>query len=128
METQMAQNKPADGQGMAVDFAPTVRMVEAKLTADIDSLKAVLARSGSSLRDFAEHTRLLAEIQASIRAIDVLSGRTNLTGHPSTDLTGHPSHHAGFAAVELALAPAVGPDKDAAETRAMAKNLGRSAS
>ena len=32
----MAQNKPADGQGMAVDFAPTVRMVEAKLTADID--------------------------------------------------------------------------------------------
>jgi hypothetical protein len=127
METQMAQNKPADGQGMAVDFAPTVRMVEAKLTADIDSLKAVLARSGSSLRDFAEHNRLLAEIQASIRAIDVLSGRTNLTGHPSTDLTGHPSH-TGFAAVELALAPAVGPDKDAAETRAMAKNLGRSAS
>jgi hypothetical protein len=119
METQMAQNKPADGQGMAVDFAPNVRMVEAKLTADIDSLKAVLARSGSSLRDFAEHNRLLAEIQASIRAIDVLSGRTDLTGHPS---------HAGFAAVELALAPAVGPDKDAAETRAMAKTLGRSAS
>ena len=116
----MAQNRPADGQGMAVDFAPTVRMVEAKLTADIDSLKAALARSGSSLRDFAEHNRLLAEIQAGIRAIDVLSGRT--------DSTGHPTSHAGFAAVELALAPAVGSDKDAAETRAMAKNLGRSAS
>jgi hypothetical protein len=114
----MAQNKPADGQGMAVDFAPTVRMVEAKLTADIDSLKAVLARSSLSLRDFAEQNRLLAEIQASIRAIDVLSGRTNLTGHPS---------HAGFAAVELALAPAAGHDKDAAEISAMAKNLGRSA-
>jgi hypothetical protein len=126
METQMAQNKPADGQGMAVDFAPTVRMVEAKLTADIDSLKAVLARSSSSLRDFAEHNRLLAEIQASIRAIDVLSGRTNLTGDPSTNLTGHPNH-AGFAAVELALAPAAGHDKDAAETRTLAKNLGRSA-
>ena len=122
----MAQNKPADGQGMAVDFAPTVRMVEAKLTADIDSLKAVLARSSSSLRDFAEQNRLLAEIQASIRAIDVLSGRTDLTGHPSTNLTGHPIH-AGFAAVELALAPAAGHDKDAAEISAMAKNLGRSA-
>jgi len=32
----MAQNKPTDGQGMAVDLAPTVRVVEAKLTADID--------------------------------------------------------------------------------------------
>jgi hypothetical protein len=118
METQMAQNKPIDGQGMAVDFAPTVRMVEAKLTADIDSLKAVLARSSPSLRDFAEQNRLLAEIQASVRAIDVLSGRTNLKGHPS---------HAGFAAVELALAPAAGHDKDAAEISAMAKSLGRSA-
>jgi hypothetical protein len=126
METQIAQNKPADGQGMAVDFASTVRMVEANLTADIDSLKAVLARSGSSLRDFAEQNRLLAEIQASIRAIDVLSGRTNLTGEPSTNLTGHPSH-AGFAAVELALAPAAGHDKGVAEINAMAKNLGRSA-
>jgi hypothetical protein len=126
METQMAQNKPADGQGMAVDFAPTVRMVEAKLTADIDSLKAVLARSSSSLRDFAEQNGLLAEIQASIRAIDVLSGRTDLTGHPSTNLTGHPIH-AGLAAVELALAPAAGHDKDAAEISAMAKQLGRSA-
>jgi hypothetical protein len=117
METQMAQNKPADGQGMAVDFAPTVRMVEAKLTADIDSLKAVLARSSSSLRDFAEQNRLLAEIQASVRAIDVLSGRTNLTGHPG---------HAGFTAVELASAPAAGHDKDNAEISAMAKKLGRS--
>ena len=116
----MAQNKPADGQGMAVDFAPTVRMVEAKLTADIDSLKAVLARSSSSLRDFAEQNRLLAEIQASIRAIDVLSGRTDLTGHPSTNLAGH------LAAVELALAPAAGHDKDAAEISAMTKKLGRS--
>jgi hypothetical protein len=50
----MAQNKPTDGQGMVVDLAPTVRVVEAKLTADIDSLKAVLARSSSSPRDFAE--------------------------------------------------------------------------
>jgi hypothetical protein len=114
METQMAQNKPADGQGMVVDFAPTVRVIEAKLTADIDSLKAILARSSSSLRDFAEHNRLLAEIQAGVRAIDVLSSRTNLMGHPS---------HAGFAAVELASAPAVGPDKDAAEISAMAKKL-----
>ena len=84
----MAQNKPTDGQGMVVDLAPTVRVVEAKLTMDIDSLKAVLARSSSSLRDFAEQNRLLAEIQASIRAIDVLSGRTDLTGQPSTNLTG----------------------------------------
>lgn len=122
----MAQNKPADGQGVAVDFAPTVRMVEAKLTADIDSLKAVLARSSSSLRDFAEQNRLLAEIQASIRAIDVLSGRTDLRGHPSTNLTGHPIH-AGLAAVELALAPAAGHDRDAAEINDMAKKLGRSA-
>jgi hypothetical protein len=126
METQMAQNKPADGQGMAVDFAPTVRVVEAKLTADIDSLKAVLARSSSSLRDFAEQNRLLAEVQASVRAIDVLSGRTDLTGQPSTNLTGRPGH-AGFAAVELALAPAAGNGKDATEISAMAKNLGRSA-
>jgi hypothetical protein len=122
----MAQNKPADGQGMVVDFAPTVRVIEAKLTADIDSLKAVLARSSSSLRDFAEQNRLLAEIQASIRAIDVLSSRTNLTGELSTNLTGHPSH-AGFVAVELALAPAAGHDKSVAEISAMAKNLGRSA-
>jgi len=114
----MAQNKPTDGQGMVVDFAPTVRVVEAKLTTDIDSLKAVLARSSSSLRDFAEQNRLLAEIQASIRAIDVLSGRTDLTGHPS---------HTGFAAVELALAPAAGHGKDAAEISAMARTLGRSA-
>ena len=111
---------------MAVDFAPTVRVVEAKLTADIDLLKAVLARSSSSLRHFAEQTRLLAEIQASIRAIDVLSGRTDLTGQLSTNLTGHPSH-AGFTAVELALAPAAGHGKDAAEISAMAKTLGRSA-
>ena len=76
----MAQNKPTDGQGMVVDLAPTVRVVEAKLTMDIDSLKAVLARSSSSLRDFAEQNRLLAEIQASIRAIDVLSGRTESDG------------------------------------------------
>ena len=76
----MAQNKPTDGQGMVVDLAPTVRVVEAKLTRDIDSLKAVLARSSSSLRDFAEQNRLLAEIQASIRAIDVLSGRTESDG------------------------------------------------
>ena len=117
METQMAQNKPADGQGMAVDFAPAVRVVEAKLTVDTDSLKAVLARSSSSIRDFAEQNRLLAEIQASVRAIDVLSGRTNLTGHPS---------HAGFTAVELASAPAAGHDKDNAEISAMAKKLGRS--
>ena len=114
----MAQNKPTDGQGMVVDLAPTVRVVEAKLTADIDSLKAVLARSSSSLRDFAEQNRLLAEIQASIRAIDVLSGRTDLTGHPS---------HAGLAAVELALAPAAGHGKDAAEISAVARTLGRSA-
>ena len=67
----MAQNKPVDGQGMVVDFAPTVRVIEAKLTADIDSLKAVLARSSSSLRDFAEQNRLLAEIQGGVRAIDV---------------------------------------------------------
>lgn len=110
----MAQTKPADGQGMAVDFAPTVRVIEAKLTADMDSLKAILTRSSSSLRDFAEQNRLLAELQAGVRAIDVLSGRTNLTGHPS---------HAGFAAAELASAPAVGLDKDAAEISAMAKKL-----
>jgi len=122
----MAQNKPTDGQGMVVDFAPTVRVVETKLTADIDSLKAVLARSSSSLRDFAEQNRLLAEVQASIRAIDVLSGRTDLTGQPSTNLTGRPGH-AGSAAVELALAPAAGNGKDAAEISAMAKNPGRSA-
>jgi len=126
METQMAQNKPTDGQGMVVDLAPTVRVVEAKLTTDIDSLKAVLARSSSSLRDFAEQNRLLAEIQASIRAIDVLSGRTDLTGQPSTNLTGHPSH-AGLAAVELALAPTAGHGKDAAEISAVARTLGRSA-
>ena len=121
----MAQNKPTDGQGMVVDLAPTVRVVEAKLTMDIDLLKAVLARSSSSLRDFAEQNRLLAEIQASIRAIDVLSGRTDLTGQPSTNLTG-PSH-AGLAAVELALAPAAGHGKDAAEISAVARTLGRSA-
>ena len=114
----MAQNKPTDGQGMVVDLAPTVRVVEAKLTTDIDSLKAVLARSSSSLRDFAEQNRLLAEIQASIRAIDVLSGRTDLTGHPS---------HAGLAAVELALAPAAGHGADLGGVLAMAKTLGRSA-
>ena len=110
----MTQNKPADGQGMAVDFAPTVRVIEAKLTADMDLLKAILTRSSSSLRDFAEQNRLLAEIQAGVRAIDVLSGRTNLTGHPS---------HAGFAAAELASAPAADLDKDAAEISAMAKRL-----
>ncbi len=62
METQMTHNEPADGQGMAVDFAPTVRVIEAKLTADMDSLKAILTRSSSSIRDFAEQNRLLAEI------------------------------------------------------------------
>jgi len=64
----MAQTKPTDGQGMVVDLAPTVRVVEAKLTADIDSLKAVLARS-SPLFVTLRNKPLLAEIQpASARS------------------------------------------------------------
>ena len=99
---------------MAVDFAPTMRVIEAKLTADMNSLKAILTRSSSSIRDFAEQKPAARRESAGVHAIDVLSGRTNLTGHPS---------HAGFAAAELASAPAAGLDKDAAEISAMAKRL-----
>jgi len=114
METQKVQNKSVDGQGMAVDFGSTVRAIEAKLAADIELLKATLTRSSPAVRDFAQQKQLLSEVQAGIRAVDVLTGRTNLTGHPN------PSS-AGFTAVELALLQ--GHDKDATEISAMAKKL-----
>jgi hypothetical protein len=116
METKMAQIKPVDGQGMAVDFEPIVRVIEAKLTADFESLKSMLARSNPAVRDFAQQNRLLSEVQASLRAVDVLTGRTNLTGQPNP-------HHAGIAAIEHALSAGAGNDKDAVDISTMAKKL-----
>ena len=61
----MAQNKPTDGQGMVVDLAPTVRVVEAKLTADIDSLKAVFVGYGDIVSIFpSAEARSLASLSS----------------------------------------------------------------
>jgi hypothetical protein len=101
MDTQKLQHKSADGQGMAVDFGSTVQVIEAKLAADIELLKATLARSSPAVRDFSQQNQLLSEVQAGIRAVDVLTGRTNLTGHPNPTKS-------GFTAVEHALLQGTG--------------------
>ena len=101
---------------MAVDFEPIVRVIEAKLTADIESLKGVLTRSSPAVRDFAQQNRLLSEVQAGVRAVDVLTGRTNLTGQPT-------SNYAAVAAIEHALSPGAGQDKEDVEISTMAKKL-----
>jgi hypothetical protein len=115
MEAPKAQIKPVDGQGMAVDFEPIIRLIEAKVTANIESLKGLLA-SSPAVRDFAPQKRLLSEVQAGVRAVDVLTGRTNLTGQPT-------SNYAAVAAIEHALSPGAGQDKEDVEISTMAKKL-----
>ena len=61
------------------NFDPILAHIAEKLKKDIASLGDLLSQH-QSLRNFGEHNRLLSEIQAGVRSIDVLGGKVDLSG------------------------------------------------
>ena len=62
-----------------LDFNPILAHIADKLKKDIHSLGAAL-NNADALRNFTDQSRLLDEIQAGVRSIDVLGGKVNLKG------------------------------------------------
>ena len=62
-----------------VDLHPILEHIAEKLDADRQALRRILdAREVDELRDFDEQDRLLREVQAGVRAIDILEGNADL--------------------------------------------------
>ena len=65
-----------------IDLHPVLDLVTEKLNADRQELRRILdARNVEELRHFEEQDRLLAEIHASVRALDILEGNVDLEGN-----------------------------------------------
>lgn len=65
-----------------VDLHPVLDLITDKLNADRQELRRILdARNVEELRDFEEQDRLLNEIQAGVRALDILEGNADLEGN-----------------------------------------------
>jgi hypothetical protein len=87
------------GGAVPVDLNPIFRHVAGKVASDSEALKAALENHGG-LHDFEEQSRLLSEIQAGVRATDIMagdvtSGGTTIppkaadpAGRPKVDLDG----------------------------------------
>ena len=65
-----------------IDLHPVLDLITEKLNADRQELRRILdARNADDLRDFEEQDRLLSEIHASVRALDILEGNVDLEGN-----------------------------------------------
>lgn len=64
-----------------IDLHPVIDLITEKLNGDRHELRRILdARNADDLRDFDEQDRLLAEIQAGVRALDILEGNVDADG------------------------------------------------
>lgn len=88
-----ADNK---GTGMPVDMQPIAAHLLDKLGRDVMALANMLRPE--NIRNFQEQNRLLAEIQAGIRARDVLAGVTTLDGNVYKEVQGAGSQLLDFGA------------------------------
>jgi len=67
-----------------VDLHPVLDLIADKLNDDRQELRRILeARDPSELRDFEMQDRLLCDVQASVRALDILEGNVDLEGNQS---------------------------------------------
>jgi hypothetical protein len=65
-----------------VDMHPVLDLIADKLNEDRQELRRILeARDPAELRDFELQDRLLSEVQASVRALDILEGNVDLEGN-----------------------------------------------
>lgn len=65
-----------------IDLHPVLELITDKLNVDRQELRRILdGRDVEELRDFELQDRLLGEIQASVRALDVLEGNFDLEGN-----------------------------------------------
>lgn len=65
-----------------VDLHPVLDLITDKLNGDRQELRRILdARNAEDLRNFDEQDRLLSEIHASVRALDILEGNVDLEGN-----------------------------------------------
>lgn len=65
-----------------IDLHPVLDLITDKLNADRQELRRILeAQNAEDLRDFDEQDRLLTEIQASVRGLDILEGNYDLAGN-----------------------------------------------
>ncbi|MFN3889683.1 MAG: hypothetical protein ACK4MV_04735 [Beijerinckiaceae bacterium] len=65
-----------------VDLHPVLDLITEKLNTDRQELRRILeARNAEELRNFDEQDRLLSEIQAGVRALDILEGNVDLEGN-----------------------------------------------
>ena len=65
-----------------VDLHPVLDLIADKLNGDRQELRRILeARNPEELRDFDEQDRLLGEIHAGVRALDILEGNVDLEGN-----------------------------------------------
>ena len=70
---------PQFGGAIRVYLDPIFRHISDKLAADSHALKSML-ESNEGLHDFTEQTRLMQNIQAGVRATDILAGSVNAEG------------------------------------------------
>jgi len=65
-----------------IDMHPVLDLIADKLNDDRQELRRILeARDPAELRDFELQDRLLREVQASVRALDILEGNVDLEGN-----------------------------------------------
>ncbi len=65
-----------------IDMHPVLDLIADKLNDDRQELRRILeARDPAELRDFEMQDRLLYEVQASVRALDILEGNVDLEGN-----------------------------------------------
>jgi len=65
-----------------IDLHPVLEMITDKLNVDRQELRRILeARDVEELRNFEQQDRLLGEIHASVRALDILEGNVDLEGN-----------------------------------------------
>lgn len=64
-----------------VDLHPILDLITEKLSHDREALRRLLeGREPNDLRNFEEQDRLLWEVQAGVRALDILEGSADLHG------------------------------------------------
>jgi len=65
-----------------IDLHPVLDLITDKLNADRQKLRRILeAHNADELRDFDEQDRLLGEVQASVRSLDILEGNVDFEGN-----------------------------------------------
>jgi hypothetical protein len=65
-----------------IDLHPVLDLITDKLNSDRQELRRILdARNVEELRNFEEQDRLLDEIHASVRALDILDGSVDFEGN-----------------------------------------------